>query len=179
MKVYTGRGDDGETDLADQSRVSKAASRIEAYGTVDELNARVGDARPTGHDDVDDQLAEIQNDLFTVQSQLATPDSGDDDPQLAAERTETLETWIDAYEDEVGGLESFVLPAGTDAATALHVARTTCRRAERRTVALADEPEQAVAEPVVTYLNRLSDHLFTAARVVNDRAGVAEEAPTY
>lgn len=179
MKVYTGRGDDGQTDLADQSRVSKADPRIEAYGTVDELNARVGDARPTGYDDLDSQLGAVQNDLFTVQSQLATPDPGDDDPRLSAERTETLEAWIDDYEDEVGGLESFILPAGTDAATGLHVARTTCRRAERRTVALADTANETVAEPVVTYLNRLSDFLFTVARVANHREGVAPESPTY
>ncbi|MFB6269949.1 MAG: cob(I)yrinic acid a,c-diamide adenosyltransferase [Halobacterium sp.] len=179
MKVYTGRGDDGQTDLADQSRVSKAHPRIEAYGTVDELNARVGDARPTGHGDVDDRLAAVQNDLFTVQSQLATPDTGEGDPTLAPERTETLEAWIDGHEDEVGGLESFILPAGTEAATRLHVARTACRRAERRTVALADAPDESVAEPVLTYLNRLSDYLFTAARVVNHRDGVDEESPTY
>lgn len=179
MKVYTGRGDGGQTDLADQSRVSKAHPRIEAYGTVDELNARVGDARPAGYEDVDDQLAVIQNDLFTIQSQLATPEPGDGDPQLSPGRVDVLETWIDEYEDEVGGLESFILPAGAPAATSLHVARTTCRRAERRVVALADVSEQAVADPVLSYLNRLSDYCFTAARVVNHREDVTVESPTY
>jgi cob(I)alamin adenosyltransferase len=179
MKVYTGRGDGGQTDLADQSRVAKTHPRIEAYGTVDELNASVGDVRPSGYEDVDDQLGVVQNDLFTIQSQLATPEPGDGDPQLSAGRVDVLETWIDEYEDEVGGLESFILPAGTRAATSLHVARTTCRRAERRVVALAADAEHPVDDAVLAYLNRLSDYCFTAARVVNHREDVTEESPTY
>ncbi|MFB6068738.1 MAG: cob(I)yrinic acid a,c-diamide adenosyltransferase [Halobacterium sp.] len=177
MQIYTGRGDGGQTDLADQSRVSKTDARIEAYGTVDELNATVGRARPTGHDDVDDQLAAVQHHLFTVQSQLATPDPGPDDPTLDPDETGTLEAYIDGFDDELPPLDSFVLPSGVDAATDVQVARATCRRAERRVVALAaDEP---VADAVLSYLNRLSDLLFTHARVLNHRAGVEPEAPQY
>ena len=175
MKIYTGRGDAGRTDLRSADRVSKASARIEAYGTVDELNALVGRARPTGYDDADDQLREIQNHLHVIQADLANPDA--DDPQVEADHAQQLEEWMDAYDEELEPLTDFVLPGGGDAGARLHHARTVCRRAERRTVALADQED--INENVRTYLNRLSDALFVLARVVNQRDNVPEENPTY
>ncbi|WP_276301828.1 cob(I)yrinic acid a,c-diamide adenosyltransferase [Halorussus lipolyticus] len=177
MKIYTGRGDEGQTDLRDMSRVSKASPRIEAYGTVDELNAVVGRVRPTGHDDVDDQLREIQNHLHVVQADFANPDPDDEDPVIRDEHVAQLEDWIDDYDDELEPLESFILPGGSDGGARLHHARTVCRRAERRAVAL--EADEDINETAVTYLNRLSDALFVLGRVVNQRDGVPEESPTY
>ncbi|EMA50672.1 cob(I)yrinic acid a,c-diamide adenosyltransferase [Halococcus salifodinae] len=177
MTIYTGRGDEGQTDLRTMDRVSKASPRIEAYGTVDEVNATVGRVRPTGYDDVDEQLRAIQNHLHIVQADLANPDPDAEDPQMTDERTERLEEWMDAYDDELDPLQSFILPGGGDAGARLHHARAVCRRAERRAVALASEEE--INEAAVVYLNRLSDALFTLARVVNQRDGVAEEAPDY
>ena len=177
MNIYTGRGDEGQTDLRDMSRVSKASPRIEAYGTVDELNALVGRIRPSGHDDVDEQLREIQNDLHVVQADFANPDPGEDDPEVRDEHVERLEAWMDGYDDELEPLRSFILPGGSDSGADLHHARTVCRRAERRAVAL--EADEDVNDTAVTYLNRLSDALFVLARVVNQRDGVAEESPTY
>lgn len=177
MPIYTGRGDDGQTDLRDMSRVSKASERIEAYGTVDELNALIGVARPTGHDDVDGQLAAVQNHLHVVQAELANPDPDEDDPRVRPEHVEQVEAWIDGYDDELDQLQSFILPGGSDSGARLHHARAVCRRAERRAIALAGAEE--IAEPPVHYLNRLSDALFTFGRVVNKRDGVPEENPTY
>jgi cob(I)alamin adenosyltransferase len=177
MKIYTGRGDAGRTDLRSADRVSKASARIEAYGTVDELNALVGRARPTGYDDADDQLREIQNHLHVIQADLANPEPDADDPQVEADHAQQLEEWMDAYDEELEPLTDFVLPGGGDAGARLHHARTVCRRAERRTVALADQED--INENVRTYLNRLSDALFVLARVVNQRDDVPEENPTY
>ena len=177
MKIYTGRGDEGMTDLKNMQRVSKTSSRIEAYGTVDELNALVGTVRPTGYDDVDDCLREVQNHLHVVQADLANPDPDGDDPQVRDEHVETLEGWIDAYDEELEPLTRFVLPGGSEAGAALHHVRAVSRRAERRVVALAvDDP---INEAAVVYLNRLSDLLFTLGRVVNARDGEPEESPTY
>jgi cob(I)alamin adenosyltransferase len=178
MKIYTGRGDEGQTDLRDLSRVSKASPRIEAYGTVDEVNALVGRVRPTGHDDVDAQLREIQNQLHVVQADLANPDADEGDPVVRDEHVERLEEWIDGYDDELEPLQDFILPGGGDAGARLHHARTVCRRAERRAVALAADDER-VNGTAVTYLNRLSDALFVLGRVTNQRNGVPEENPTY
>ncbi|MFT4932755.1 MAG: cob(I)alamin adenosyltransferase [Natronomonas sp.] len=177
MKIYTGRGDEGMTDLHDMSRVSKASPRIEAYGTVDELNALIGTIRPTGYDDVDEKLEEAQNHLHVVQADLANPDPDEDDPVVQEEHVESVEEWIDEYDDELEPLERFVLPTGSETGAALHHTRTVCRRAERRVVALASEEE--INEEAVQYLNRLSDGLFTWARVVNQRDGVPEDNPTY
>jgi cob(I)alamin adenosyltransferase len=177
VKIYTGRGDEGMTDLKDMQRVSKTSSRIEAYGTVDELNALVGTVRPTGYDDVDDSLREVQNHLHVVQADLANPAPDEGDPQVRDDHVEALERWIDAYDEELEPLTRFVLPGGSEAGAALHHARAVSRRAERRTVALAvDDP---INEATVVYLNRLSDLLFTLGRVVNARDGEAEESPTY
>lgn len=177
MRIYTGRGDEGQTDLRDMSRVSKASPRIEAYGTVDELNALIGRTRPTGYDDIDDYLRTIQNHLHIIQSEFANPDPGEDDPQIASDHVDDLETWIDAHNDELEALESFILPGGIESGAALHHARAVCRRAERRAVALAAEEE--INDAAVTYLNRLSDALFVFGRIVNQREGVPEESPTY
>jgi len=177
MDIYTGRGDAGETDLRDLSRVSKASARIEAYGTVDEVNALVGRVRPTGEDDVDERLHEVQNHLHVLQADLANPDPDEDDPVVRPEHHETLEAWMDEYDEELEPLDRFILPGGTEAGAELHHARTVCRRAERRTVALA--AEEPINETALAYLNRLSDALFVFARVVNARAGVPEESPTY
>ena len=177
MPVYTGRGDEGRTDLRDMTRVAKTNPRIEAYGTVDEANALVGTVRPTGHDDVDERLRGVQNRLHVVQADFATPDPDEDDPVVRADHVEGLEAWIDEMDEELDPLDSFVLPSGSESGAELHHARAVVRRAERRAVALAE------AEPVngeaVRYLNRLSDALFTAARLVNAREGVPEDEPTY
>lgn len=177
MTIYTGRGDEGQTDLRTMDRVSKASPRIEAYGTVDEVNATVGRVRPTGYDDVDEQLRAIQNHLHIVQADLANPDPSPEDPQMTEGRVERLEEWMDAYDEELDALQSFILPGGSDSGARLHHARAVCRRAERRAVALAREEE--INEQSVVYLNRLSDALFTLARVVNERDGASEEAPDY
>ena len=178
MKVYTGRGDEGMTDLRNMERVSKASGRIEAYGTVDELNALVGTVRPTGHDDVDAQLREAQNHLHIVQADFANPEPDEDDPAVREEHVDQVEGWIDGYDGELDPLESFILPSGSGPGSRLHHARAVCRRAERRAVAFASE-EAAVNETAIVYLNRLSDALFTLARVVNKREGVREENPEY
>jgi len=175
VTIYTGRGDEGETDLGDGTRISKAAGRIEAYGTVDECNAHIGTARPSGYEDVDDWLAGIQNQLHIIQATLANPDGAG--PRITADHVAALEDWIDTAEAELEPLESFILPGGSEIGSQLHIARAVGRRAERRTVALAEANE--VAEPLVVYLNRLSDALFVVARLVNAREGVPEESPTY
>ncbi|WP_435346775.1 cob(I)yrinic acid a,c-diamide adenosyltransferase [Haloarchaeobius sp. HRN-SO-5] len=177
MKIYTGRGDEGMTDLRDMSRISKTSPRIEAYGTVDELNALIGTVRPTGHDDVDEKLEGVQNHLHIVQADFANPDADEDDPVVESEHVEQLEAWIDAYDDELEPLTSFILPTGSEKGSRLHHARAVCRRTERRAVAFAaNDPAN---ETAITYLNRLSDALFVWARVVNARDGVPEENPTY
>ncbi|MFC7202435.1 cob(I)yrinic acid a,c-diamide adenosyltransferase [Haloferax namakaokahaiae] len=177
MKVYTGRGDEGLTDLRDMTRVSKTSHRIEAYGTVDEVNALIGTIRPTGYDDVDERLEAMQNHLHVVQADLANPNPEDDDPQIRAEHVESLESWIDEADEELDPLRSFILPGGSESGAKIHHARAVSRRAERRVVALAGE--EPINEQVVAYLNRLSDALFTYARLVNKRDGVPESAPTY
>jgi cob(I)alamin adenosyltransferase len=177
MTIYTGRGDDGKTDLRDMTRVSKTNPRIEAYGTVDELNALVGTIRPTGHDDLDSHLREIQNHLHIVQADFANPDPGNGDPQVRPDHADQLEEWIDAAEAELDPLESFILPGGGDAGAKLHHARAVCRRAERRAVRLGQEEE--VNGDAIRYINRLSDALFTFARLANSRDDVPEERPTY
>jgi len=178
MKIYTGRGDEGMTDLRDMSRISKTSPRIEAYGTVDEVNSLIGLTRPSGYDDVDERLEGIQNHLHIIQADFATPDADDpDSPHIEEHHVEKLEDWMDRFDDELEPLQSFILPGGSDVGARLHHARSVCRRAERRAVALAaDEP---VNDAAIAYLNRLSDALFVFARVLNQREGVVEESPTY
>ncbi|WP_252698860.1 cob(I)yrinic acid a,c-diamide adenosyltransferase [Natronosalvus vescus] len=179
MPIYTGRGDDGGTDLRDMTRVSKTDPRIEAYGTVDELNALIGTIRPTGHDDIDDQLRAVQNHLHIVQADFANPDPDEDDPMITDDHVDTVENWIDNHDEELEPLRSFILPSGSESGSRLHHARAVCRRAERRAVTLQESEPNAVNEDAVQYLNRLSDGLFTLARVVNQRDGSVEESPTY
>ncbi|WP_418286637.1 cob(I)yrinic acid a,c-diamide adenosyltransferase [Halorubrum sp. DTA46] len=177
MTIYTGRGDEGNTDLRDMSRVSKSSPRIEAYGTVDEANALIGTVRPTGHDDLDELLETVQNHLHVVQADLANPDPDPDDPSVDPSHVEVLEDRIDEFDGELEPLQSFILPGGGESGARLHHARTVTRRAERRVVELTrSEP---INKAVVTYLNRLSDLLFTLGRVANARDGEPEESPTY
>jgi len=177
MTIYTGRGDEGKTDLRDMTRVSKTNPRIEAYGTVDELNALLGTIRPTGHDDLDSHLRKIQNHLHVVQADFANPDPDEDDPQIEAAHAHQLEDWIDACDEELDPLTSFILPGGGETGAKLHHARAVCRRAERRAVTLGQAEE--VNGEAIRYINRLSDALFTFARLANVRDGVREESPTY
>lgn len=175
MKIYTRRGDGGETDLFGGGRVSKDDLRVEAYGAVDELNAFVGDAATrSAHEDVRALLARIQGSLFDLGAYLATPDEARREKASIPKPSEAdvgeLEAHIDTFEKELEPLRSFVLPGGAPAAAAFHVARTVCRRAERRTVSLHREvPLDPIA---VRYVNRLSDLLFVLARLENARAGV-------
>jgi cob(I)alamin adenosyltransferase len=170
VKIYTRTGDAGETSLFGGARVPKNDARIESYGTVDELNAFVGLARASWVDaPIDEELANIQRDLFDVGAQLASPGSTKFiGPQ--ASRITTLENAIDVMERELEPLKSFILPGGSVAAATLHIARTICRRAERLVVGLHDESTQTT----ITYLNRLSDYLFVAARFANKRTNVPD-----
>ena len=174
MKIYTKTGDRGETGLFGGDRVPKHHARVEAYGDVDELNSVLGLARTERlPDDVDALLGAIQSELFDVGAELATaPDKMDRllAPPIGDREIETLERAIDRADGELAPLKTFVLPGGTRAAAILHVARCTCRRAERRVVALSSVEE--VRPEIVRYLNRLSDLLFTLARLVNARANV-------
>lgn len=172
-KIYTRTGDGGNTRLATGEPVRKSSLRVEAYGSVDETNAAVGLARLTAAPDLDALLSRIQNDLFDLGADLATPET-DPPPSWEALRitpgqVERLEREIDALNADLSPLTSFILPAGTPTATALHLARTVCRRAERGLVALADTPGEKVSDAAVKYVNRLSDLLFVAARHANDR----------
>ena len=171
MKIYTKTGDRGDTGLFGGGRVAKSHPRVEAYGDVDELNAAIGMALAIEKlPRIDDVLAPIQTDLFAIGALLATPDlvkmrqhlekANVDDARVAQ-----LERAIDACDAELQPLKAFVMPGGTPKAASLHVARTVCRRAERRVVLLAQETE--IPELVVIYLNRLSDLLFTLARLAN------------
>ncbi len=174
MKIYTGRGDAGETDLRTGDRVSKSSERIEAYGAVDEANASVGVAREgLEEDDVRDALMEVQQLLFKAQADLADPD--DEGPTVEEEDADRLEDVCDDFDEELEPLDSFVLPSGP--AAELHRARSVTRRAERRCVKL-QEVEGDVDEVLVA-LNRLSDLLFVLARVVNQRAEYTEDSPSY
>lgn len=177
MTIYTGRGDEGRTDLRGADRVSKTNPRIEAYGTIDEVNSLLGVALPTGYDDVDCALDDAQNHLHVAQADLANPDPDPDDPRITEAHVETVESWIDDADEELDPLTNFILPGGSDAGASLHHARSVARRAERRAVALAEA--EAINETVVVYLNRLSDALFTLARLLNARDGVPEDEPTY
>jgi len=178
-RIYTRSGDKGRTRLATGESVSKTDRRVEAYGAVDETNACIGLARlHTGAAEpaLDAMLGRIQNELFDLGADLATPPKPDEAEGAALRildsQVERLEAEIDALNAELPGLTSFILPGGAPAAAALHLARTVCRRAERETVRLI-ESGAPVSEPALRYLNRLSDLLFVAARYANGR-GTAE-----
>jgi cob(I)alamin adenosyltransferase len=176
LKIYTKTGDSGMTGLLGPGRFAKDEPRIEAYGTVDELNAAIGVARAAGPDaGADAMLVRVQNDLFVVGSALADPNpEGPFHHKVQLEMASNLEAWIDSLESELEPLTQFILPGGTHAAALLHLARTICRRAERLVVHLGRQPTEAVPIEVGVYLNRLSDFLFVLARAVNCRAGVAD-----
>ena len=173
-KIYTKTGDDGTTALGTGERRPKYDLRIETYGTVDETNATIGLVRielTPDLADLDAMLARIQNDLFDLGAELATPDDGtpkDFEPlRIVASQAERIEHDIDKLNIELKPLRSFVLPAGGRAAAALHLARTIARRAERLMVALAEKEPGKVGGPAIAYANRLSDFLFVASRWVN------------
>lgn len=176
-KIYTRTGDEGDTGLFGGGRVPKSHPRVDAYGDVDELNAAIGLARAIElMPRVDEVLVPLQRDLFAIGALLATPDQEKMKKQLEKanideQRIRELEHLIDEGDRELEPLKSFILPGGTPKAAALHVARTVCRRAERRVVGLEREE---IPRIVVVYLNRLSDLLFTLARVANRRAGAGE-----
>ncbi|HZH02547.1 MAG TPA: cob(I)yrinic acid a,c-diamide adenosyltransferase [Myxococcaceae bacterium] len=176
--IYTKAGDAGETGLFGGGRVFKDHPRVEACGEVDELNAALGLARSLGlAGDLDAQVGAVQDHLFTLGSVLATPPGTAADqhiPHVQPEWTAAMEGAIDALDREIPPLKNFILPGGHAAASALHLARTICRRAERRVVGLAKHGD--VDAHVIAYLNRLSDLLFTWARVVNHRAGLPDVA---
>jgi cob(I)alamin adenosyltransferase len=173
-RIYTRTGDQGLTRLSTGQPVSKASLRVEAYGGVDETNAFIGAARQHTKADpeLDALLERIQNDLFDLGADLATPEQNgkpDWEPlRVVDSQVERLEREIDAMNERLSPLTSFVLPAGSPAAAALHVARTVCRRAERGLVELMALEGEIVGEPALRYLNRLSDLLFVAARRAND-----------
>ncbi|WP_397588720.1 cob(I)yrinic acid a,c-diamide adenosyltransferase [Sandarakinorhabdus limnophila] len=166
-RIYTRTGDDGSTGLVDGSRVSKASHRPVVMGSVDEANAAIGLARLSASPATDAILSRIQNDLFDLGADVATPDGVEGALRIVAAQVDWLETQIDAANDTLEPLKSFILPAGTASATHLHLARTIARRAERDAVAAGDE----ISAPARHYLNRLSDLLFVLARVENAATG--------
>ena len=176
MKIYTKTGDRGDTRLFDGTKTRKDDPRVETYGDVDELNSFIGAAAAWLNDSVlVAMLADIQRDLFSVGAQLANPKSAQETNErfrLDERRVGILESSIDAFETELPPLRQFILAGGCPAGALLHIARTVCRRAERRVVALA--VQVPVDEIVIRYLNRLSDFLFVLARLVNHRQGQQE-----
>jgi cob(I)alamin adenosyltransferase len=179
MKIYTRTGDTGETALFGGGRVPKDHLRVEAYGAVDELNSGLGvaaaAARKAGSTSIAEKLLVLQEDLFAIGSHLATPEAVEGGrgaahlPELPASRVPEMEGWMDAADERLEPLRNFILPGGTEAAAQLHLARTVARRAERRVLSLARE--SPVDHRILVYLNRLSDLLFTLARLANREAG--------
>lgn len=174
-KIYTKTGDDGTTGLAAGPRRLKSDLRVEAYGCIDEANSAIGVARLATADQpvVDAMLMRIQNDLFDLGADLATPDLGEDlgyEPlRIVAAQVKRIEEEIDQLNRELDPLKSFILPGGSPASAHLHVARTVSRRAERIMVDLVRRPGEEVSKPALEYVNRLSDFLFVAARYLNDK----------
>ena len=182
MKIYTKTGDKGETSLYGGTRVSKAAARVESYGTLDELNAFIGLAKAEISDEkVLNQLQKIQFDLFTVGSEAATPTdklilaNGKNrlDLMISEEEISELERWMDNFDAELEPLQFFILPSSGKAAASVHVCRTVCRRAERAMVYLNETEE--VRPELIKYLNRLSDYLFILARYISKISGEKED----
>jgi cob(I)alamin adenosyltransferase len=172
-RIYTRKGDDGSTALVTGERLSKSHLRVAAYGTVDETNSVVGLARlhTAAHPDLDTMLARIQNDLFDLGADLATPPAAElkwEPLRVVAAQVERLETEIDTLNADLEPLKSFVLPGGSPASAHLHLARTVSRRAERIMVELLAEDSEAMSRECLAYVNRLSDFFFVAARWVND-----------
>lgn len=176
-KIYTKTGDDGTTGLGSGERRKKYDLRVDSYGTVDEANACIGMARlhtanTNDYKELDAALMRIQNDLFDLGADLSTPDTGEkleyEPLRIIDSQVTRLENDIDFFNEKIAPLRSFILPGGSPAAAALHLARTVARRAERLIVELADQPNEPVNTAVIKYMNRVSDFLFVASRVVND-----------
>lgn len=181
MKIYTKTGDDGETGLFGGPRVSKDDARIEAFGAIDELNAQIGVARTESLPaSVQALLEQIQNDLFCLGAELATPDPAARGTQwIGPSHVTTLETAIDKFQEQIEPLRQFILPGGSKAAASLHVCRVTCRRAERRIVTLGrvlrtQNTDSPLSNWIVQYVNRLSDLLFVLARAANASSGTSD-----
>jgi cob(I)alamin adenosyltransferase len=171
-RIYTRTGDDGTTALGTGARRKKYDLRVEAYGTIDEVNAVIGLVRlHTAGSALDPALARIQNDLFDVSADLCLAEKGPGGARLTV--TDTQVTWLESEIDRLNGelapLKSFILPGGSPASAYLHLARTVCRRAERLMVALKDKEGESVTDPSLKYVNRLSDYLFVAGRYANDK----------
>ena len=169
-KIYTRGGDKGKTSLGDGARVSKTSSRVEAYGDVDETNAVIGIVRLHVTGQIDEMLARIQNDLFDLGADLCTPEQ--EQPKypplrIVKAQVDRLEEEIDEMNSELAPLNSFILPGGSVASSYLHLARTVCRRAERRMISLSDS--EIVNPHAIAYANRLSDFLFVLGRFLNDK----------
>lgn len=174
-KIYTRTGDDGTTGLGNGERRWKFDLRVDAYGTVDEANSAIGLARVHTNKDfpeIDAMLEQIQNDMFDLGADLATPDRGEElgyEPlRVIATQVARVERDIDALNVHIPPLKSFILPGGSPASAALHLARTIARRAERLMVELSAKPDENVSRTAIEYINRVSDFLFVAARAVND-----------
>lgn len=170
-RIYTRTGDKGQTRLVGGRKVAKSSLRVEAYGGVDEANACIGLARlhTAGDAVLDPILARIQNDLFDLGSDLANPVEAEGALRIVQDQVARLEREIDQLNAALSPLNSFILPGGSPAAAALHLARTVTRRAEREAVRLTENPDEFVSEPAMKYLNRLSDLLFVAARWANQK----------
>ena len=177
-KIYTRTGDDGTTGLVSGARRKKHDARVGAYGDVDETNALIGTARQHAATmpDLDRMLMRIQNDLFDLGADLATPETGEkpayEPLRIVQSQVDRLEAEIDRLNADLSPLRSFVLPGGSPLAAALHVARTVARRAERRIVELAEREGETVSKEAIAYINRLSDFLFVAARWANDKGAL-------
>lgn len=176
MRIYTKTGDDGTTGLFGGARVAKDDLRIEAYGTIDELNSVLGVARAAGlPPDIDEVVTRVQHDLFALGAELASSGAQRANAMfLNAASAEAIEATIDRFEATLPPLKEFILPAGAPGAAALHLARTICRRAERRLVSLSKAPDAQLRSLAVVYLNRLADLLFVLARAANQLAGQAD-----
>ena len=172
-RIYTRTGDDGTTALGSGARRKKYDLRVDAYGTLDEVNAVMGLVRlhTAGDPDLDKALARIQNDLFDVEADLCLAEKGPGGARLTVTDAQVswLEGEIDRLNAELAPLKSFILPGGSAASAYMHLARTVCRRAERIMVELMDQPGEAVSAPSLKYVNRLSDYLFVAGRYTNDK----------
>ncbi len=177
MSIYTGRGDKGRTDLwASEKRVSKASHRIEGYGAIDEVIGLLGHAAAHADEEVAQEITTVQNQLHVLMAQLADAE-GKGEQRIGEHHVEHLEDRIDYFSDSLEELDGFIIPGGSEAGSILHYARSVCRRAERRVVGL--DEEEGVAPDALTYINRLSDLLFTLGRYQNHLDGAEEDAVEY
>lgn len=175
MKIYTKTGDDGNTGLQGNYRISKSHQRIISYGTIDEANSTIGIVLSNQLDeDIEEILTQIQNELFLVGSDLSNPDLNDAKNRVSLEMIERLENHIDKYESELEPLRNFILPGGDLTSAQIHHARTVIRRAETQVVLLSDKDE--INSNCIKYLNRLSDLFFVIGRLINKRKGI-EDTP--